>query len=72
MKDVIVAAILLIGAPLVGRELVHGLRTGIMKAVGVPYATYNRARQPFLFWLAAAYNGAICTGSIVLLIVKGL
>lgn len=70
MSDVVIATILLIAVPLAGWELVHGLRTGIMKAGGSPYATYNRARQPFLFWLATAYNGAICVLCIALLVVK--
>lgn len=69
MKDFLVFTLLLVGVPLVGWSLIHGLRTGTMEAAGVPFATYTRAKQSFLFWLAATYNGALCIGLIVLLII---
>lgn len=65
-------AILLIGAPLIGWSLVHGLRTGTMDAAGVPYARYARSKQPIMFWLAATFNATMCIGAAALLIGAGL
>jgi hypothetical protein len=72
MRDFLVLAILVAGVPLVGWSLIHGLRTGTMEAAGVPFATYTRATQPFMFWLATLFNGMICLGPIALLIASGL
>jgi len=61
-------AMLVFAIPFMGWTLVRGLQTGIMDVGGVLVATYSRARQPFMFWLAAFSNAMICIGSFVLLI----
>jgi len=63
--------ILAIGAPLIGWFLIHGLRTGVMSAAGVPYATYARSDHPIMFWPATIFNAVVCAGSAVL-VVTGL
>ena len=72
MRELLVSAILVVGAPLIGWSLVQGLRTGTMDAAGVPYASFTRAKQPIMFWMAAAFNAAVCLGAIVFLIGAGL
>lgn len=72
MRDDLVLAILVIGAPLIGWSLVHGLRTGTMDTAGVPYARYARSKQPIMFWLAATFNATMCIGASVFLIHAGL
>jgi hypothetical protein len=56
VTDVVVIAILLVGLPLMGWTVLHGLRTGTMDAAGVPYASYSRSKNPFLFWFATVFN----------------
>lgn len=56
MADVAVIAILLVGVPLIGLITLHGLQTGIMDAAGVPYASYSRSKNPFLFWFTTIFN----------------
>ncbi|MEQ7873720.1 hypothetical protein ABDK56_06900 [Sphingomonas sp. ASV193] len=58
MRDAAVVAILIVGVPLIGWTLVHGLQTGKMEAAGVPFASYTRSKNPFMFWLATTLNAA--------------
>ena len=59
MRDAAFVLILLVGLPLIGWELVRGFRTGVMDAVGVPVACYDRSTHPFMFWLATTFNVAM-------------
>ncbi|MDM7956769.1 hypothetical protein [Blastomonas sp.] len=56
MADLAVIAILLVGVPLMGWITLHGFQTGTMYAFGVPYASYLRSKNPFLFWFATMFN----------------
>lgn len=68
MRDSIVIMIALVGTPLLAWLTVHGLKTGVMDAAGVPYASYERAKHPIMFWLATALNSmAIIVGTAMLI-----
>lgn len=43
-----------------------------MEASGVPYARFVRSKQPIMFWLATAFNAAMCIGAAVFLVGSGL
>jgi len=68
MRDAAVVLILLLGVPLIGWTLVHGLRTGTMEAAGVPFASYARSKNPFMFWFATTFNAAVLIGAAAFLI----
>ena len=72
MRDTAVVAILIVGLPLMGWILVHGLRTGTMEAAGVPFASYSRSKNPFMFWLATIFNTAVLVSGAAFLISASL
>lgn len=57
------AIILVVGAILLGWELVHGLRTGTMDVAWIRYAAFTRAKQPVMFWMAAVLNLSAAAGA---------
>jgi hypothetical protein len=68
VAEVVVLAMLMVGVPLMGWTLLHGLQTGTMDAAGVPYASYSRSKNPFLFWFATVFNVfALIVGTAFLL-----
>jgi hypothetical protein len=68
MRDALVLAVLIVGLPLIGWALVQGLRSGTMEAAGVPFASYARSKNPFMFWLATIFNIAVLIGGAAILI----
>ncbi len=68
MSDAVVLTILTVAVPLLGWTVLHGLQTGKMDAAGVPYASYARAKNPFMFWFATIFNVAICVTGATLLV----
>lgn len=47
--------------------LAYGWRRGCMSAMGVPYATAERAKQPLRFWFSAAFNVLVLFAGVMLL-----
>lgn len=70
MRETAVTLGLLAALPVAGWGLVQGFRTGVMDAVGVPVACYDRSTNPFMFWLATAYNATILIGVTAVLIAE--
>jgi hypothetical protein len=69
MRDTVAVAVLIVGLPLIGWALAQGLRTGTMEAAGVPFASYARSKNPFMFWLATIFNVAVLLGGAAILVV---
>jgi hypothetical protein len=65
-------ALFLVGGLLIAWSLAHGMRTGTMELPWIPFASFRRAEQPIMFWIAAGLCFAIAIGCLLFGIGAGL
>jgi hypothetical protein len=66
------ALLLLALTPIFTCALIKGCQVGEMPTVAIPSITIHRSEQPYMFWVAGAYNALMLIGVAVSAIRFGL